>query len=113
MYQAQAQAPALPRCAEKFDGVAQARPLRSWSGISLMSRTRQSASGMHLPRRALPGEQHEHTAFTSPPLEQHGHHRLMAVTRQETENRLWDAADELCVAMPEARSPRTARGRRR
>jgi hypothetical protein len=28
----------------------------------------------------------------------------MAVTQQEIENRLWDAADELRVAMPEARS---------
>lgn len=28
--------------------------------------------------------------------------RLMAVTQQEIENRLWDAADELRVAMPEA-----------
>lgn len=26
----------------------------------------------------------------------------MAVTQQEIENRLWDAADELRVAMPEA-----------
>ena len=63
--------------------------------------------------RTLPSEQQEHTAFGSPPLDEHGHHRPMAVTQREIENRLWDADDELRVAMPEARSPRTGRGRRR
>lgn len=41
-------------------------------------------------------------AFGSPPFDEQGHPQLMAVTQQEIENRLWDAADELRVAMPEA-----------
>src|SRR3954447_10022053 len=41
-------------------------------------------------------------AFGSLPFDEQGHPRLMAVTQQEIENRLWDAADELRVAMPEA-----------
>src|ERR1035441_5898776 len=36
------------------------------------------------------------------PLDEQGHPRLMAFTQQEIENRLWDAADELRAAMPEA-----------
>ncbi|MFI0218571.1 type I restriction-modification system subunit M N-terminal domain-containing protein [Streptomyces lydicus] len=42
------------------------------------------------------------TASRPPPGHEQGHPRLMAVTQQEIENRLWDAADELRVAMPEA-----------
>ena len=37
-----------------------------------------------------------------PPYDEQGHPQLMAVTQQEIESRLWDAADELRVAMPEA-----------
>ncbi|WP_431932811.1 N-6 DNA methylase [Nonomuraea jabiensis] len=42
------------------------------------------------------------TAFGPQPFDEQGHPQLMAVTQQEIENRLWDAADELRVAMPEA-----------
>jgi type I restriction enzyme M protein len=38
-----------------------------------------------------------------PPTDEQGQLGPMAVTQQEIENRLWDAADELRVAMPEAR----------
>ena len=41
------------------------------------------------------------TALRTPPGHEQGHPQLMAVAQQEIENRLWDAADELRVAMPE------------
>lgn len=41
-------------------------------------------------------------ASSPPPRHEQGHPRLTAAPQQEIENRLWDATDELRVAMPEA-----------